>query len=139
MGVDNFTFLVALVALLSSGLAIVAVWRKAGAIEGKVLERLDTHQTWLTGHEKRIQDIEGEPYLTPEEHDRLCGRQVNSLEKQIDANDHGLKEVASALREMDRERQRAREVDNQRWTKIETTLGAIQEYIESQKRGRNHE
>lgn len=131
---DNFNFLVALAALLSSGLAIVAVWRKAGAIEGKVLERLDTHQTWLTGHEKRIQDLEGEPYLTPEEHDRLCGRQVLSLEKQIAVTDNGLKDMTVTLKEMERERSRAREIDNQRWTKIETTLGAVLEYIESEKR-----
>ena len=131
---DNFNFLVALAALLSSGLAIVAVWRKAGAIEGKVLERLDTHQTWLTGHEKRIQDLEGEPYLTPEEHDRLCGRQVLSLEKQSAVTDSGLKDMTVTLKEMERERSRAREIDNQRWTKIETTLGAVLEYIESEKR-----
>ena len=134
MGVDNFTFLVAVVALLASGLSIVAVWRKAGAIEGKVLERLETHQTWLTGHEKRIQDIEGETYLSPSEHDRMCGRNVAALEKQIDANDHGLKALSNTLGDMEKERHRAREIDNQRWTKIETTLSAVLEFIESEKR-----
>ena len=134
MGVDNFTFLVAVAALLSSGLAIIAVWRKAGAKEGKVLERLDTHQTWLAGHEKRIQDIEGEPYLTEPSHTRMCDRQVASLVKQIDANDNGLKALSNTLGVMETERHRSREIDNQRWTKIETTLSAVLEFIESEKR-----
>jgi hypothetical protein len=131
---DNFTFFVAAVALIASALTIIAVWRKAGAIEGKILERLDNHHTWLTGHETRIQDIESQPYLTEPNHDRLCSRNVSALEKQIDANDHGLKSLATTLSDMEKERHRAREIDNTRWTKIETTLSAVNEFIESEKR-----
>jgi len=124
---------VSLVALMASLLTIIAVWRKAGEVEGKILERLDTHQGWLKGHETRLQGIESE-YLSTDAPEKACARQPSVLERQIDANDSGLKSLANTLSEMERERHRAREVDNQRWAKIEATLSAVQEYIEGEKR-----
>mgnify|MGYP001035271195 CR=1 FL=1 len=131
---DKLNFLVALVALLASGLAIVTVWRKSGAIEGKILERQENQQEWLRGHEKRIHTIEQADFLTKEEHDRESSKCVTSIVRQIDDNHANLEKLSKTFQDMEMARHHAREADNQRWSRIEITLGKLEEFVDAMKR-----
>lgn len=130
---DNFTFLVAVVALMASASTIAVLWRRGGSTEGQILTNLQSHQKQLDEHDCDIHDLQEIKYLTEEAHEIICRRNFATLEKQIDQNDDGLKSLSTTLQTMETERHRAREVDNERWTKIETTLAAISEYIKSEK------
>jgi len=131
----DFDTLVAVAALLASALAIITVWRKSGAIEGKILERLDNQQEWLRGHEQRLQGIEQANYITEEIHEKQSLRCVQSITKQIDENHSNLAKLEITTSTMEAARHSAREIDNQRWCRIEVTLGKLEEFIATLKKG----
>ena len=135
---NYFTFLVSVVALLASILAIVVIWRKSGAIEGGILEKLKNQHEWIQGHEARILGMESKKYITIDDHTTMSNTCVTWLNQKIDDTKNSVAAIAAAQVAGEKERYRIREIDNQRWSEIKSTLSAVLEFMEEEKRRRGH-
>jgi len=123
---EHVQLLVSIAALLASALAIIAVWRKSGAIEGKILERLENQQEWLRGHEQRLQSVEQAKFLTEDAHEKASNKCTYEIHRRLDDSHTDLANLKQAV-------SHTRETDNERWCRIEVTLGKIEEFIKSLK------
>jgi hypothetical protein len=146
---ERLNLIVAITALIVACITIITFWRKSGAIEGRILARLDNHEEWLKGHEGRVHAMETAGFITQPQHEDLSSRCITALTKQIDENHNNLKSLTAIFSEMERERHVARlqaeqerskyrEQDNIRWNRIEIWLARLEEWIEAEERHRQN-